>query len=208
MEENATLGKIREAAKQEFLEKGFQGASLRTIAKNAGVTTGALYGYFSNKEALFAALVEEHAAAVMGCFMQAQDDFERLTGEQQSEQMSEASKYCMEWCTDYMYDHYDAFKLILCCSEGTPYANFIHNMVEVEVESTFKFIDQMHRIGKKINDIDPQVCHMIASGMFGSMFELIVHDIPREKVHTYVRQLREFYTAGWTKLFGFAEEAS
>ena len=46
---------------------------------------------------------------------------------------------------------------------------------------------------------------MIASGMFGSMFELIVHDMPREKVHEYVRQLREFYTAGWMKLFGFTD---
>ena len=43
----ATLEKIQEAALAEFLEKGFQGASLRQIVKNAGVTTGAFYGYFS-----------------------------------------------------------------------------------------------------------------------------------------------------------------
>ena len=58
LEESATQQKILEAAKQEFLEKGFQGASLRNIVKTAGVTTGAFYGYYSNKEALFAALVE------------------------------------------------------------------------------------------------------------------------------------------------------
>ena len=39
----ATLEKIQEAALAEFLEKGFQGASLRQIVKNAGVTTGAFY---------------------------------------------------------------------------------------------------------------------------------------------------------------------
>ncbi len=50
----ATLEKIQEAALAEFLDKGFQGASLRQIVKNAGVTTGAFYGYFSSKEALFA----------------------------------------------------------------------------------------------------------------------------------------------------------
>ena len=205
LEESATQQKILEAAKQEFLEKGFQGASLRNIVKTAGVTTGAFYGYYSNKEALFAALVEEHAAAVMGCFMQAQDNFEQLSGEEQSEHLSDVAGSCMEWCVDYMYDHYDAFKLILCCSEGTPYAHFIHNMVEVEVESTYKFMDQMCRIGKEINEIDPEMCHMLASGMFGSMFELIVHDMPREKVHEYVRQLREFYTAGWMKILGFTD---
>ena len=61
-----TLEKIQEAAMAEFLDKGFQGASLRQIVKNAGVTTGAFYGYFSSKEALFASIVEPHAAALMG----------------------------------------------------------------------------------------------------------------------------------------------
>ncbi|MFR2886486.1 MAG: TetR/AcrR family transcriptional regulator, partial [Merdibacter sp.] len=50
---SATLESIQQAAMQEFLDKGFQGASLRQIVKNAGVTTGAFYGYFSSKEALF-----------------------------------------------------------------------------------------------------------------------------------------------------------
>ena len=58
MEENTptTLERIQEAAMTEFLDKGFLGASLRQIVKNAGVTTGAFYGYFSSKEALFNAL--------------------------------------------------------------------------------------------------------------------------------------------------------
>ena len=51
----ATLENIQEAALTEFLDKGFLGASLRQIVKNAGVTTGAFNGYFPNKEALFAA---------------------------------------------------------------------------------------------------------------------------------------------------------
>ena len=67
MEENSatTLEKIQEAALTEFLKKGFLGASLRQIVKNAGVTTGAFYGYFSSKEALFTAIVEPHASMLM-----------------------------------------------------------------------------------------------------------------------------------------------
>ena len=80
---SATLESIQQAAMQEFLDKGFQGASLRQIVKNAGVTTGAFYGYFSSKEALFNALVEPHAAALMGKFMEAQTSFAELPEEQQ-----------------------------------------------------------------------------------------------------------------------------
>ena len=52
-----TKAKIIESAKKEFLEKGFMNASLRTIAANAGVTTGAMYRHFKDKDALFCALV-------------------------------------------------------------------------------------------------------------------------------------------------------
>ena len=52
MQENTsdTLNKIQKAALKEFLDNGFLGASLRQIVKDAGVTTGAFYGYFSSKE--------------------------------------------------------------------------------------------------------------------------------------------------------------
>ena len=83
----ATLEKIQRAAMEEFTEKGFQGASLRQIVKQAGVTTGALYGYFSSKEALFASIVEPHAAALMGRFMEAQTTFAEMPEQEQPEHM-------------------------------------------------------------------------------------------------------------------------
>ena len=44
-----TKAKILSSAKTEFLEKGFMNASLRTIAANAGLTTGAMYRHFKDK---------------------------------------------------------------------------------------------------------------------------------------------------------------
>ena len=41
---------IIEAAKQEFLEKGYKGASMRSIASKAHMTVGNLYRYYKNKE--------------------------------------------------------------------------------------------------------------------------------------------------------------
>lgn len=56
--EHETKERLLECARAEFLEKGYQGASLRSICKKAGVTTGALYFFFKDKEDLFDAIVE------------------------------------------------------------------------------------------------------------------------------------------------------
>lgn len=49
---------IFQSAKNEFLEKGFERASLRQIVKKAGTTLGNFYNYYENKEELFASIVE------------------------------------------------------------------------------------------------------------------------------------------------------
>ena len=204
MEENTptTLERIQEAAMTEFLDKGFLGASLRQIVKNAGVTTGAFYGYFSSKEALFASIVEPHAAALMGRFMEAQTTFAELPEAEQPRHMGVESSACVDWMVDYICEHREPVNLLLCRAEGTSYEHFVHNMVEVEVEYTLKYMEVLRRLGKDIPQLDQSLCHIIASGMFNGLFEIVIHDMPREQAHRDVTQFRTFYTAGWLELMG------
>ena len=191
IEELTTRQLIIDAAKQEFLDKGFPKASLRNIAKNANVTTGAFYGYFSTKEDLFATIVKPCCAAVKCRFSQSKESFFEIP--------SPDSKRidCVEWMVDYMYDHYDIFKILVCCSDGTQYESFVHDMCEIEVESTMRFLSKNNY---DTDVLDKQFCHMIVSGMFGGIFEVIEHDLPREKAKPFVRRLREFNHAGWMQL--------
>ena len=201
-EESTTLKNILSAGKAEFLEKDFNSASLRNIVKTAGVTTGAFYGYFSGKEALFAALVEEHAKAIMNIFMSAQEAFEELSDKEKINHMGVESRTSLNEIVDYIYEHFDEFKLIICKSEGTSYENFIHNMVEIEVEETYQFIDALRSQGKHVPNIEKAVCHMIVSGMFSGIFELIEHDMKKENAKKYVSEFQDFYIAGWSKILG------
>ena len=43
---------ILDTAKKEFMEKGYNDASVRSIAKQAGLTTGAIFRYFPEKACL------------------------------------------------------------------------------------------------------------------------------------------------------------
>lgn len=197
---NLTLNKIQQAAIDEFLEKGFRGASLRQIVKHAGVTTGAFYGYFSSKEALFASIVEPHAQAIMANFMEAQLRFADLPKNEQPSHMGIESSSCIDWMVDYICEHRDPIKLLLSKAEGTSYENFVHNIVEVEVEYTLKYMDVLRELGYTVPRLDKTLCHIIASGMFGGIFEVVIHDIPKKQAMCDVGQLRAFYTAGWLAL--------
>ena len=199
---SATLEKIQQAALTEFLDKGFLSASLRQIVKNAGVTTGAFYGYCSCKEALFASIVEPHAAALMGRFMEAQTSFAGRPEAEQPEHMGEDSESCLDWMVDYICQNREPVKLLLCRAEGTGYESFVHNMVEVEVEYTLRYMEVLRRLGRRVPTLSRSLCHIIASGMFNGLFEVVIHDMPYEQALRDVKQLRAFYTAGWLELVG------
>lgn len=175
---------------------------MRQIVKNAGVTTGAFYGYFSCKEALFASIVEPHAAALMGRFMEAQTSFAGRPEAEQPEHMGEDSESCLDWMVDYICQNREPVKLLLCRAEGTGYESFVHNMVEVEVEYTLRYMEVLRRLGRRVPTLSRSLCHIIASGMFNGLFEVVIHDMPYEQALRDVKQLRAFYTAGWLELVG------
>ena len=60
-----TKMQLLEAATKEFVDKGYDHASLRAICSRAGVTTGALYFFYKSKEDLFASVIEPFTAPVL-----------------------------------------------------------------------------------------------------------------------------------------------
>ncbi len=201
--ERSTLEKILTVAYQEFLQKGFQGASLRNIVRQAGVTTGAFYGYFKSKEELFDALVKEHYDHLLNMYQSILDGFHKLSPEDQRTKTVEYTIIEMSHMTDYIYDNFEAFQLILCSAEGTPYENLIHDLTQMDCDATHDFSETMHQTGIAMNTIHPQLEHMLTSGMFCAYFEMVMHKIPREQAAEYSKQLIQFYEAGWQKILGF-----
>lgn len=53
-----TRARLLEAARELTREKGYAHTSLEDIARRAGVTTGAIYGNFKNRDELFVALAQ------------------------------------------------------------------------------------------------------------------------------------------------------
>ncbi|MDO4280702.1 MAG: helix-turn-helix domain-containing protein [Peptococcaceae bacterium] len=204
VQEESTLEKIRAAAMAEFTDKGFMDASLRRIAKEAGVTTGALYGYFKNKEALFAALVGEEYHFILDSYTAAQRAFAELPEESQPELMGTASDDCMREILRYALspEHLPAMQLLLFGAEGTAFAHLLEEMVDIEVQSTEDYMQVLAHLGRPAPTIDPQLEHMLTTGMINMFFEIIRHELPLAQAEHYYCEMRDFYTAGWLKIMG------
>src|SRR5919109_2340615 len=60
-----TQGALIQAARELFARDGYAATGREAIVERAGVTRGALYHHFTDKEGLFRAVVEELEADVM-----------------------------------------------------------------------------------------------------------------------------------------------
>ena len=199
---SSTLDRIHAAARDEFLAKCYQAASLRNIVKTAGVTTGAFYGYYDSKEALFAALVDEPYRHVLETYRTAVFGFEALRPEEQVTQMGQVGKTCMQELLVYMNARRPVFRLILQGAEGTPYAGLIDELVAMEVAATERYCEVLRSLGSAVTQIDPRLEHMLVTGMLNAYCEVILHDMPLADAQRYVEELGDFYTAGWLKIMG------
>lgn len=193
---------LLEAGKREFLARGFQGASLRSIAASLGVTTGAIYGYYTDKEAMFDALVAEPARVLVERYRTIQREFATRPLAEQVKDLPEVPDVEASWMLDHIYDHFDAFKLIACAAAGTHYEHYLDTLAEIEDNSGRALVDKMRAAGYPVPEIDDELIHIMSTALFNGMFETVRHDMPREKAVQYMNSLRDFYSAGWFHLLG------
>lgn len=133
-----THERILKSGLAAFLEEGFEKANLRRICKAAGVTTGAFYKHFKDKEALFSELVEPLASMIRKAYAQGEergfagyDEGKPVTPEQVRAAL-EAKAAGTLATTAMLYSHRDIYELLVFRSYGTPYEHFLDWLVDEE----------------------------------------------------------------------------
>lgn len=120
--------KILACAKEEFLEKGYTDASIRTIAQNAGVSTSTIYTRYSDKEGLFRFLVEPAANGLKELLRQSLNGFSSLTECEQNEKIMEYSDRGFEGVIAYIYEYFSEFKLLITRAPGKLLSGFFRRI--------------------------------------------------------------------------------
>ncbi len=196
-----TREKILDTAIKHFLRDGFSGASLRSIVKDAGLTTGAFYKYYPTKEMLFDALIDPYIEHIYEIYDGILTDFEKLSAHDQTNNMSNAANAGTDQMIDYIYEHYDHFRLLFKCGDSGKYEAFIHNMVNKEMKATKKYMQIMKEAGMDLLNVDESLMHMIYTGFFSSVLQIVEHDMDKEIAKKNVHQLKEFNTGGWERIW-------
>lgn len=195
-----TRNDILHSAKEEFLKNGFSRGSLRTIASNAGVTTGALYRHFKDKNSLFEAIV---SPVYNGFFQKYQDAcsifFEKLKTDG-LDPMWKKETNATEEVIGYLYENLEIFRLLITGAEYSTYENFTHSIIDLEVKMTKKYLELSKEYGYTHRGISDTELHIFVNSQFSCIFEMILHNIPKKEALNLSKDIVKFFRAGWYAL--------
>ena len=191
-----TRAKILQAAKKEFLDKGFAGTNVRTIAEKAGVTTGALYNLFNNKDGIFEALV----SGVFDEFLNTMSHSDLLESQNFGMKTSdlsaiiELSQRRFLRIIDFFYDNWDAMKLIVCCSQGSSYEHIFDKAIDMTEKETLQLLKMD---GIKTSRRKKFFIHVMVTSHFENLKEIFHHNLKKSEAVEYVLDFNAYHCAGW-----------
>ena len=198
--ELSTQQKIIHFAKQEFLQCGFKDASLRNISAAAGMTTGAIYAYFKDKNALFEAIVDPLLLQVEGILFELSESYYNANAIV-SNITFEKTLDDLHQIYEFIYKHFDIFRLLVVGAEGSSRSDFIHTLVDHEVKHTLAYLDVMKGNRNSGIQISLTTIHTISESYINALLEPVRHNMSKEEALKNLEFLVTFYTGGWQTVF-------
>ena len=177
---------IIRAGKQEFLKYGYKGASLRNICKQAGVTTGAFYFQFENKEQL----LDEILRPVITNFsaMVQKSTMEEFGGESSS---ADGDEQMLEM----LWNYKEECQILLEGTAGTAYEKVFEELQEGLRQGFLLFFGKYG-----ISDVDEKLLDVIVRMRVESYLTIIRKEYTLEETKKLARQIGIYCDAGFEAL--------
>ena len=154
-----TRNKLLKAARKEFIAKGYMNASLRTICKDAGVTTGALYFFFKDKDELFAEVVKEPLLSIRQALGEHLEYEEREYSEGYDEETSEGPDVeVSRKIVEIMFKYKDECVLLLTKSSGSSLEFAKDSFIE-RLESSYRVTTDKIAEARDCRKVDDYTLH-------------------------------------------------
>ena len=186
---------IAQAAYAEFLAYGFQKASLHKIAEKAGVTTGAIYTRYKNKDALFVSLLQNFFETMQDLFTPVAEEYEKAKCSAQPEDILRAINAEEQVYFRLLTEHHDDCTLFFCRSDGSSIEAILHELMDQKAEQTVEFFFQVY--GKAPN---ADAIRLLMGSQFWYFRQLLDQHIEEDRMLTCLQAVLDFTNAGWRQL--------
>ena len=191
-----TKEKLLASAKTEFMEKGYAKASLRKICANAGVTTGALYFFFNDKEDLLKNLVMPALAGLteilnkhMSFELETNADF--VSDDENSDDIATAKAVVR-----FMYSYYDEFLILLTKSQGSEYENIVDSFADMAEKHYNKLANAVVK-ARGIKKRSRYMLHWMSHLQVNAFVHLMIHEPDEKKALEEIEPIVIFLINGW-----------
>ncbi len=104
---------------------------------------------------------------------------------------------------DHIYSDKTIFTLLFSCAVGSSYDNFRKKIVDLEVDDTFKFIDNLSEYERKAIELSKQTIYILADAQTHAIFDVVYQDITIDEAKKEISNVMKFFMQGWSKIFGF-----
>ncbi len=200
--------RIIRAAKDEFLEYGYDKASMRRIGSRCGLTAAALYRHFDSKESMFDALVgpaledlrewvDGHVARSEAAIRAGAEDPE---GEA-AEAMWDSTE--IDMMRELIYPRMEEYSLLINKAHGSRYECFLNDLVEDRQKQMLPHFSELRKLGFDVKNISENELHMLITAYCAALFEPVIHSYSIEDAVNYLDTVEAFFMPGWKNLLGF-----
>lgn len=199
IQKDHTRSLILETARNEFLQRGFKDASMRTIARLVGVVPSNIYNYYKDKDELLTAVLQPLL-----------DAFDTLFAHQQSEDYLTIKVFSADTYRQMMVDEFMTIpkqfraelKLLLFKSAGSSLEHFRNSFAERYSHETKRYLNWMKQRYPQLQiDISDFFIHAAASLWLTAIGEIAAHDnLTDDDIERFISEYVIFGTAGWKAL--------
>lgn len=183
---------IIQAAYEEFLTHGFRNASLHQIAQKAGVTTGAIYTRYKNKDALFVSLLQDFFGQLEAMFAPAAAEYKIARQSGKTDDLLHAIQFEEQLYVQLLTRHYDACTLFFSRSDGSSVEGMLKELMEQKTQQTVAFFQQVY--GRAPN---PDAVRLLMGAQFWYFRQLLDERLEEERMFACLKGIMAFTDAGW-----------
>lgn len=199
-DKTASHVRVIAAAREEFTEYGYEKASMRRVGERCGFTAAGLYRHCRDKEDLFDQLAAP-AVDRLNDWMNAHLS-KYLTAVRDEGNLQWQDSW-IDMMREIVYAHVDDYYLLLTCSSGTKYENFLHDLTQTAQDRMLQYLPVLKGKGLAIRDISPMELHLLLSAYVTALFEPVIHRYSLDEATRCLETVEAFFLPGWKTLFGF-----